>query len=573
MQFRFLLTFPLRGATGKTLTVVDDARRICASSPALWHDARTPCADLCDQGKVLGVAFSRKTFQQVEYLKLPSAQSAADRARYLVREHWGGYCALLWDRDKRSWAVLCDPSGLLPVYRFQSRDHAVLTSDPAMLGALQLGPMPVCYKAVSAHLLRPELRQRSTCLQGLEELTPGTLYHLGSRTEPGTEIWSALDFLPQGRAPTFDAAAEELRHLAVPVMRSWGELFGKTGVAASGGVDSSLICAALSSASSDFDCITVATSDRSGDERAYAREVAASLGVRCVEGLYDPALFDPARPASAKLPRPARRAFLSVLDGVLDEARRELGAAVVLDGNGGDNLFCFLHSAAPVVDRLRAEGAGPGAARTVLDMCRITGCSVPTMLGAAFRRLVRSRPQKYWPPDVRFLTAEATNAVGTALTSWIDDFTDRRSGKGDHLRLIMHAQNHIHGLSGELRRFSPLASQPLVEFCLSIPTWLWAEGGINRALARSAFASDLPPAIGARTSKAGPDSFIRAAFSANRTVISERLLDGLLVAHHVVDRSAVERALALDSLANDVSIVDRLLDLLEAENWARSWPT
>ena len=93
---------------------------------------------------------------------------------------------------------------------------------------------------------------------------------------------------------------------------------------------------------------------------------------------------------------------------------------------------------------------------------------------------------------------------------------------------------------------------------------------MNRALARAAFAHDLPPAVMARTSKAGPDSFVRQVFAQNRTVIGERLLDGLLAANGVIDRRAVEEALATDETEDD-SNFDRVLDLLEAENWARSW--
>ena len=570
MPLRFVLAFPSPGPTSEKLTVVDNPRNIRGSGPTIWHDPRTPCAELADDGKVLGITFSREKFRQADHLDAPSTRNAEARARRLVRLYWGGYCAILPDRESGSWTVLVDPSGLLPVYRFATPTHVLLTSDPALLAGFHSGAMSVCFQAMGAHLLRPELRQRLTCLRGIEELTPGILYHLDRPAEPARTIWSALDFLPRGPAPAFETAAEGLRTLAVAVMGSWSDLFGRVSVAASGGVDSSLICAALAGAGEDFDCVTVATADRSGDERAYARELAAKLQVRCAERLYDSALFDCTRPASARLPRPARRAFLSVLDAVLNDAMQELGATVVLDGNGGDNLFCFLHSAAPVVDRLRSEGLSNGLARTVLDMCRITGCSVPTMLKATLRRLGRRQSQEWWPPDERFLTPEAAKAPWEALTPWLDRFEDRRSGKHDHMRLIMHAQNHIHGLSAGLPRLSPLASQPLIEFCLSIPTWLWAEGGVNRALARTAFASDLPAAILGRTSKAGPDSFIRDSFAANYAVIRERLLDGLLAAHYVIDRSAVERALAVDSFT-DETVIDRLLDLLEAENWSRSW--
>jgi len=113
-------------------------------------------------------------------------------------------------------------------------------------------------------------------------------------------------------------------------------------------------------------------------------------------------------------------------------------------------------------------------------------------------------------------------------------------------------------------------SQPLIEFCLSIPTWIWPEGGINRALARSAFATELPREILTRTSKSGPDSFIRRSFDQHRLTIRNLLMDGLLAQHEVIDRSAVHDALNSDVISGG-DIVYRLLDLAEAEIWARSW--
>jgi len=53
-------------------------------------------------------------------------------------------------------------------------------------------------------------------------------------------------------------------------------------------------------------------------------------------------------------------------------------------------------------------------------------------------------------------------------------------------------------------------------------------------------------------------------------VIREGLLDGLLASQGVIDRGATEAALSVDALSGD-SIVYRLLDLIEAEAWARSW--
>ena len=85
--------------------------------------------------------------------------------------------------------------------------------------------------------------------------------------------------------------------------------------------------------------------------------------------------------SSAGLARPSRKTFMQALDAALDVGRKELGAAAVFDGNGGDSLFCFVHSSAPVLDCLAAAGLRP-ALTAFIDMCGVTGCDVVAMAGA-----------------------------------------------------------------------------------------------------------------------------------------------------------------------------------------------
>lgn len=113
-------------------------------------------------------------------------------------------------------------------------------------------------------------------------------------------------------------------------------------------------------------------------------------------------------------------------------------------------------------------------------------------------------------------------------------------------------------------------SQPLLETCLKIPTWFWPKGGINRALARSAFGPELPAELSTRTAKPGPDSFIRDAFIRNKNQLHALLRDGLLASSGSLDLVRLDQAFVGDA-ANDWSDVRRILDLAEAENWARRW--
>lgn len=570
-QGRFVLAVPRRRGVPPVVRRSASPDDVCGDNAAFWVSDDTPEVSLGSHGYLIGCVFSAQTARTVDAVPLSEFESAKTAALRLVRDYWGAYVAVLPDPGRRTLALLVDPSGLFPIYRRMSQTHVVFASDACLLGEA-VGDRPkVDWAALALFLRYPELRQKRTCLAGVEELAPGTLIATGGTQELELPVWSGSDYLPQGRAPSFGDAAAELRELATRTCAAWTDLFGRVAVATSGGVDSSFLCAALAAGDRDFGCITLATSDSSGDESDYARLLADHLGADFTRRFYDPAWYCPTACASAGLPRPGRKGFLTAVDALLAAGSSAQGKTIVLDGNGGDNLFCFLHSAAPIVDRLRNEGPGAALFETLPDMCRVTGCDVPTMLRATGKRLMGGHSKQEWAPDSRLLAGGAVSEhLPEPLTPLHRLATWRHPGKRDHLALIMRAQHHVHDFALGPARFSPLMSQPLLEFCLGVPTWTWVTGGQNRALARAAFANLLPRSVLDRTSKAGPDSFIRGAFDRHRAVLRDLLLDGLLAEHGVIDRAAVGQAFTLETSRRG-SLVYRLLDLVEAENWSRSW--
>ncbi len=490
-------------------------------------------------------------------------------AERLIKECWGTYLAVL--ADSHAIGLLPDPGGLLPVFSRMTATHLLVASHVRLLFAADGTKPLIDFAALGEFLARPELRTTSTCLVGVGELRPGCLTFLRDGALSERQVWRAADFLPCGRSPGVALAAEELRQEAMSVMEGWHRLLGPPVVAVSGGVDSSLICGALAARGLPFSCVTLATRDPGGDERVAARQLAAHFGVTLHEDVYAPEDFDPFRSASTGLPRPSRKSFLTRVDIMLARAGEQSGAASIWDGNGGDNLFCYLHSAAPVVDRLMTEGLFSRWPETLLDMCGVTGSDLGEMARATLRRLVRHPGFPAWPADTRLTTADArTLAALSPITCWNSEQVAGHGGKLDHLALIMRAQLHCHGPASPAERHSPLMSQPLLELCLKLPTWLWCHGSINRALARMAFARELPRVLHRRTSKAGPDSFLRALFDRNRRTFRELLAGGVLDEAGLIDMAAIDEALQTDRNRAD-PIVYRVLDLVEAENWAREW--
>src|SRR3546814_20474479 len=72
----------------------------------------------------------------------------------------------------------------------------------------------------------------------------------------------------------------------------------------------------------------------------------------------------------------------------------------------------------------------------------------------------------------------------------------------------------------------PLMSQPVIEACLSVPSWEACRGGSDRSFTRRAFTGDLPPTVIERRIKGGPDHFALQILRSHLPAIRTRLMDG-----------------------------------------------
>src|SRR3546814_18394533 len=84
-------------------------------------------------------------------------------------------------------------------------------------------------------------------------------------------------------------------------------------------------------------------------------------------------------------------------------------------GNGGDNVFCSLNSAAPLADRLLANGPGPGAFTTARDLADLTGSGLIEVARPAWVRIRRRGGHRVRRSEERRVGKEC---VSTCSTRW-----------------------------------------------------------------------------------------------------------------------------------------------------------
>ena len=520
-------------------------------------------------GALLGTIFPKSSRERASGIPRDKTAQALTQ-KGLIDAYWGDYVAFVSDQERGRMSVIRAPFGNLPCYYRDVDGSAVLASDLDLLTACS-GEEPKCdWEMLGYFLAMSELRHERTCIAGVHELLGGTVMTAGEDHVHITCCWSPWTYgLSAHDHEITRERTAQLRETADRCIRAVTGQYGHVLAMLSGGLDSSIMVNCLGRSGARLSCLTLVTEDPLGDERAFARLAAKAADAPLVEAMRRLEDVDIQRSAASHLPRPVARAFAQASSRLACEVAAQTGAQAIFDGGGGDNLFCSLQSVAPVADRLLTSGPGVRAWSSACDMARLAQTSVWTVARRAMRRAWFPERAVPWRGDPRFLRSE-TVALAERLLGhrWLDVPGRALPGKTAHIALLAAAENQWEVPYGALPAHAPLMAQPLVELCLSIPSWCWCRDGRNRAVARIAFAGRVPQRVLDRRLKGTPAGFMAALFTLHRSTIRDMLLGGALVAKGLVDSGRLETALAGEAPFKGHDYV-RIMRMVDVEAWAR----
>ncbi|MES1973356.1 MAG: asparagine synthase C-terminal domain-containing protein [Pseudomonadota bacterium] len=521
-------------------------------------------------GVLLGRMFRHGDRLPVAAIDSGSAERIlASHGQALITGYWGGYIAFLNGADGAT--VLRAPLGDLPCYHLPYAGGVALASDIGLLAAAGLLRPTIDVAALTRHLAAEDVRRPETCLAGLSELQGGERLHVSCGSGVTETLWTPWTFAARERQiRDREDAVSRVRDAARHCVAASAAGFNRIALKLSGGLDSSIVAACLADAEQPFTCVTLTTENPAGDERDYAVQVASHLGAPLIVRPRHLADVSLDRSEAARLPRPTARSFAQASTRVMHDVALETGADAVMDGGGGDNVFCSLQSVRPVVDCL-LDGEPGCFWPSVRSIAELTESGMPKVAWRAWRARWRRRIAMAFPTDLRFLSSSArADAQGALAHPWLTPPPGALPGKAAHISVVMTAQNVVEGFDVEdsLPTLSPLITQPLVEACLQVPSWYWFAQGRNRAIARRGFASLLPREIVERRSKGSPDSFIIEVHDAHRPRIRSMLLDGMLASWGMLDTAQLAQVLDNRGPVTGNEFF-RIMRLVDVEAWAR----
>jgi asparagine synthase (glutamine-hydrolysing) len=478
-------------------------------------------------------------------------------------EGWGNYLA--FGREGAGTTIERAPLTGMPLYWVRHGAEILCASHLELLADI-LPPMSVDWAFVAHALHFINLRIDRTGVTGLVELLPGTRL-----TFDGTEARIEATWSPWNHPVVDRPVQDQARELERRILRSVAALAASRPeivVELSGGLDSSIVTAALEAAGANFSAMTFATSAADGDERFFARAVAARCGIELAEIMGGSEAIDLVAPPDILLPRPGAYSVLGGIDRAFAAAIADRDAAI-FGGIGGDSVFALDGSVAPILEAFGKFGVGRRTFGALRDVARSGNATVWRALRLsararrAGRRLGGRRDPKYLNPGAvpeRQFPHPWDAGEGAASQARIN-----------HVQAIRHILDFLDRPARWHDRdvVAPLLTQPVVEHCLSVPSWTWFAGGRNRAVARSAFAHRLPAEVVWRRDKGRLESMCSAAYLRQRPELRDLLLGGRLAAQGLLDRPAIEAYLARDLAEGDFDYF-RLIEIGDVERWVRA---
>jgi asparagine synthase (glutamine-hydrolysing) len=503
------------------------------------------------------------------------------QGRTMIDKIWGGYIAFLYDSSKRAVYVVRDCSGKIPCYRTQHFGVDIAFSDLDDLRALKWPTFSINFTYVTAFLSASQLQIRDCGLNGVTELLAGDCFKVESGHRSQFSLWSPLHMFHLPPIDDFDVAAAEVRFTFQRCVDAWASAFGRIAVSLSGGLDSAVVlgCLRRSKDAASLVCINRYGWGEGEDERVFARAAAAAAGVELKDFAFfdDNATFSESLYESALTAKPTIPWAFAKLDiDYYDTLARENTIDSVWTGQGGDHLFLQTRSPFGARDYLELNGFNRGLLRAIKDTRRLSGqpylATIRTLMsrttdaGGGFNALNRSKSV--------FLCSDAQSCIADEYLAhpWMAGTAHLSPGRRFQVAALTEVLNRHRPPPGFQAAYDhhPMFSQPLVELCLRIPSYVHLRAGVARAVEKAAFREVVPAEILARERKGQSTLSVLECLHRSEAFIRELLMDGVLAHERILDRQAMEPFL---NYRRPLRLTETfpLISCVAAELWLRTW--
>lgn len=536
-------------------------------------------------GVVLGILFTRNVDMEDSSAASRTKLNEADVVRIvnsegkaLTQYYWGRYVAFIHTAARNQTQVIRSPGSTLPCFETQHLGIHIFFSSVADCLRLRRFRFSINRSFLISRVAFSSHLAEGAPINEVEAIHPGECVNLIPGKREKLNYWNPAEIAVSPAIEDPQRATVEMRSIVRSCVHSWASCYEGVLHEISGGLDSSIVLRCLTDAPSRprVTCATYYVPSGLSDERRYAAAATTRFGCELVECARDPTTIDYSRVFHANPSVDPHLSFPYLeFGGFRTALARERQSSAISTGIGGDTLFGSDRRGYMAMDYVHRHGPSRKLFMLALQEANFRDTSFWKVLREALLGR-RTGEQQQWSRYSNLLHQDTLEAAlqGPAPCS-------RRPSNvpPGTWRLVESLESPIdfyNPMSPENQpgpeSIHPLISQPLIELSLRLPSYVLNDSGQNRALARRAFAPDLPPEVLKRQWKDRGVGFTEAMFLQNIDLVRNVLLDGILVKERYLERRSLETALQAATLSRPNQFHAGLItDYFVVEAWLDFW--
>ena len=560
------------------LVLHTDPREGCMQAyPIIGKDGR-------QRGVVTGKLFDRPTADDqpmAPNAHLDKAQSQRildSRGQALVDHHWGRYVAFVHNEQQNERWVVRDPIGQFSCHYIPHQGVDIFFSDMETIANFEFLDLSLDWENIGLYLKYLFLIRSSTCYKKVTQLMPGERLSITGDKRTTEQLWDPATISQTDMIEDGEEAARLLRTMTINCVAAWAGNYERI-LHRIGGLDSSIVLACLTQMDTppDITCFTYYTTGAlDGDERVYVRMATEHANVPLVEQKRLISQFDMSKfNKVSQSPMPENYFHAVELSDFECNLAIEKNAQASFTGVGGDQIYFSIVKNYGPSDYLNGNKINLNLIKYIIEAAQIQDISIWSSIKKTIEEVLNNKPFNPHSEN-KTVNSKIINhnkipniSFEKSIEHWLKYTKNIPKGKIFHMYSCSMALDY-RGLfipPHHVTPVDPLMSQPLMELCFRIPSWLLAKGGMKRGLARYAFADYVPKEILRRESKASAESYYKNLMKQEKNFMKDFLMNGFLLKNNFLNKDILKNCF---SNKYSDSEIPRLIFTLNIEAWVKS---
>nr|WP_252727855.1 asparagine synthetase B family protein [Acinetobacter sp. Ac_5812] len=430
----------------------------------------------------------------------------------------------------------------------------------------------VNHEYIASTLYLSRVNNNRTALKKVLSLKPG--YCLNIRDCNVECLWSPVQFVgKRSKDQDIKIFERKLKDTIVDCIKTWGDVYDSVLLNLSGGLDSSIVAICLKLFNNiSLNALNISFDTVVSDELKYAKELCEKYNIP----LHVFKLNDPKINLKSKLsvfPYQHRPLKYGLGFESLDEEElllKDKKVEAIFSGCGGDVLFQNMDSIFITQDYYRDYGL-KGLFNISRRVAELTDRTVWDVFAKSItNKYFQGRKYLYeGSVNKELINDKYSLIVDNDYVShpWHHIISSLNNGKKFQISGLIDTENFYtyRKTSEYVDIVHPLLSQPIIELCLSIPSYFLTPNLINRGLLRNAFKSYLPNSIYLRRSKGKIGNFYDEIIKYNYEDICGTLNEGNLISAEILSKEWLDQNIKKGVV--DENIRMQLFQLMTTETW------